>query len=31
MGSVDFSNRMVETLDIIVDRRTKGRLRTMES
>jgi len=31
MGSGEFLNRMVEALDIIIDRRPKGRLPKIES
>jgi len=31
MCSEEFFNRMVEDLDIIIDRRPKGKLRKMES
>ena len=31
IGSEEFLNQMVETLDIIVDRRSKGRPRKMEN
>jgi len=31
MATEEFVNRMVEALDIIIDRRSKGRLRKMEN
>jgi len=31
IGSEEFLNRMVEALDIIIDRRSKGRPRKMEN
>jgi len=31
MGSEEFLNQMIEALDIIIDRRSKERLRKMES
>ena len=31
IGSVEFLNRIVEALGIIIDSRSKGRLRKMES
>ena len=31
MGSEEFLNQMVEVLDIIIDRRPKGKLRKLEA